>query len=285
MPVRRNPESLVAALSAALLVGAVGSCDAPVPQNQDAGTLASGADSTAIQAGVDTPATPFRARPRDPDARFGGDLGIGVFHFSWHEDRPRDASADTIRVRRDPSSSAPILARFIYTFGAVTSPETTWAWAVESTEDSLVTNEVEFDYEEDGLPIDSIAGDWLRVIYAVNEAGEPRAGWTQRRQDTGVRLWRDFLQERNLFFLDDQKAAFYSSPSGTPVRLQLTDGANGLPDYTMHPEEVVGPWMRVRVVTPSDYCFDPVQPKRDTVWIRFLDARQRPTVFYHSRGC
>jgi hypothetical protein len=247
--------------------------------------LAGGADSTAVDAGVDSPVTPYRARPRDPAVRFGGDLGIGVFHFSWHEDRPRDASADTIRVRREPLPSSPVIARFIYTFGAVAAPETAWAWAVESAEDGLVSNEIEFGYEENGLPIDSIAGDWLRVIYAMTDAGDPRIGWTQRRQDTGVRLWREFLQDHNLFFLDDEKAAFHSSPGGARVPLQLADGANGLPDYTMHPEEVAGPWMRVRLVTPSDFCSDPVQPKRDTVWIRFLDERGRPTVFYHSRGC
>ena len=43
--------------------------------------------------------------------------------------------------------------------------------------------------------------------------------------------------------------------------------------------------MEVEVVTPSDYCFDPPTPTRDTAWIRHLDEAGRPRVWYHTRGC
>ncbi len=286
MQVPRKPDEMLAAFRPTLVILLLVSCGAPDQQSETAIDIpAASAAFAPGDGGEDTPATPHRARSVNPNSPYSGDLGIGVFHFAWHEDRPRDASADTIRVRREPTPSSPVVARFIYTFGATASPDAAWTWAVESNESGLASNEVEFDYEENGLPVDSIAGDWVRVIYAITPAGQPRKGWARRRQDTNVRLWREYLGGRNLFFLDAATASFHSSRDGPSVRLELARGRAGRPDYTMYPDEVSGRWMRVRVVTPSDQCIDPTNPKRDSVWIRYIDERGRPLVFYHSRGC
>lgn len=235
---------------------------------------------------ADDAPTPHLARRPDPRTPWSGDPGIGLLRFSWREDRPRDASADTIRVRVDPDSAAPVLARFIYYFGAATRPDTVWGWIIESLEAGLVANDVEFEYEENGLPIDSLAGDWLRVVWATNEAGEPRTGWTRLRPDLEIHLWPDLLRERNLFFLDPGAVAFHSAPAGAAVDITLAPAPGTDPwDYTMLPDSIDGRWMRVRLVTPSNYCADPAAPAEHTVWIEFLDARRRPRVFYHSRGC
>jgi hypothetical protein len=70
--------------------------------------------------------------------------------------------------------------------------------------------------------------------------------------------------------------------SATPAR-----GPAGDADaYAMHPVEARGPWLRVRVVTPSDNCEpDPAPRRTRELWIRYLDARGRPNVWYYARGC
>lgn len=260
------------------------------PENAPPGDGADTAGATVAARAPDRQAdgapTPNVARSPDPPPPWSGDPGIGLLRFSWHEDRPRDASADTIRIRVDPDSMSPVLARFIYNFGAATRPDTTWGWMIESLESGLVANDVEFEYEENGLPIDSIAGDWLRVIWGTTEAGEPRTGWTRLRPDTEVHLWPDLLRENNLFFLDPGAIAFHTAPGGAAVDIALSPAQGTDPwDYTMVPDSIDGRWMRVRLVTPSNYCADPANPAEHVVWIEFLDARGRPHVFYHSRGC
>lgn len=217
----------------------------------------------------------------------GRDLGIGVLHFGWHEDRTRDGTADSILVRDAPDPAAPLVARYIYTFGASGTADADWGWRTEAAEAGLTASDVEFDYEENGLPIDSIAGEWVRVVYGVTATGENRAGWVRRRMNVEAVLWPDLFAERNLFFLDDVTPSFHSAPDG-PL-LQITLAREPDPphraDYTLYADSLAGHWMRVRLVTPSNYCFDPLNPTEHTVWIRMLDERGRPRVFYHSRGC
>jgi hypothetical protein len=270
-----------------LLVLVVAACAGP--GNAPAGNASDTAGATAARAPdrqADDAPTPNLARRADPRPPWSGDPGIGLLRFSWHEDRPRDASADTIRVRVDADAASPVLARFIYNFGAATRPDTTWGWTIEALESGLVANDVEFEYEENGLPIDSIAGDWLRVIWATTEAGEPRTGWTRLRPDTEVHLWPDLLRENNLFFLDPGDIAFHNAPGGAAVEIALAPAPGTDPwDYTMVADSIDGRWLRVRLVTPSNYCADPANPAEHVAWIEFLDARGRPRVFYHSRGC
>jgi hypothetical protein len=101
-----------------------------------------------------------------------------------------------------------------------------------------------------------------------------------------VLLWSERLPELPLFFLDPDSIRFHDSPEGPRVGVQLTsaDGPERF-DYIMHPLETRGPWMRVEVVTPKDYCFDPPAPLRDTVWVRYLDNGAEPRLWYYTRGC
>lgn len=74
---------------------------------------------------------------------------------------------------------------------------------------------------------------------------------------------------------------FFDAPAGRRVAFPLP--ADG--DYILHPLEIRDSWMRVRAVTPSDMCADPEAPKHAELWIRFVDAFDRPLVWYHTRGC
>lgn len=235
----------------------------------------------------DATPTPHVLAPVQAFELTGRDLGRGVLRFGWHEDRAREGSADTILIRDAADPGAALLARYIYTFGATADADADWGWRTEAAEPGLIAADVEFDYEENGLPIDSLAGGWVRVLYGTTEAGDSRKGWARLRTNVEAVHWPELFAERNLFFLDDVTPEFYAAPDGPPVTITLArepDPPHRL-DYTMQPDSLAGSWMRVRLFTPSNYCFDPLDPAEHVVWIRFLDDRSRPRVFYHSRGC
>lgn len=188
------------------------------------------------------------------------------------------AIADTILVRKAPADDAPVVARYIHTV-----PD--WAFTLETVEPGLVRNDVEFEYETSGLPVDSTTGDWARVIFAFAPDGSAHTGWSRRGDSTILHEWLERFSGSNLFFLDSLEVAFHTAPAGQRIQIPLARDANGRLDYTMHPGETTNGWMRVRLVTPSDYCFDPEGPVEHQVWVRLVDERGRPRVFYYSRGC
>jgi hypothetical protein len=181
--------------------------------------------------------------------------------------------------------------------------------------DSLIGwGALEFSYEEVGLPIDSLATDpragddrragaraampgseplsrqdlsgWARVVYGYL-SGDRLFGWVRLQPRYAVTLWPDALPTHVLFFADSIPFRIHATPGGDVVRFPLAydpPGSNRV-DYIMHPLETDGPWMRVRAVTPSDYCADPPTPRDTTGWIRYLDDASRPRVWYFTRGC
>ena len=100
----------------------------------------------------------------------------------------------------------------------------------------------------------------------------------------GTVRWVDELSDRPLFFPKPEQAAFFVSPVSSR---RVASPKGGDDDYAMHPEEVRGPWMRVRLVIPSDNCTEPDSARQSVrrAWIRYLDDRGRPNVWYYTRGC
>jgi hypothetical protein len=209
--------------------------------------------------------------------------GTGVVHPNITFD-PGGARADTVFVRTRPDTASPVVARLIRTSEALHTLE------VRSTVSE--GGALEYGYEDAGLPVldnpdGAAAPVWLRVYYGKGPTGEPLEGFV-RNDSTRVSLfwWRDRLPESPLFFLVDDSIQFHASPDGATVQITLARGA--APDrfdYIINSLETRGAWMRAEVVTPSNYCFDPPAPRRDTVWLRYLDERQSPRVWYFTRGC
>ncbi len=151
---------------------------------------------------------------------------------------------------------------------------------------SLRPNIVEFTYEESALPVDSIARDktTARVLLGWDGAGVMRRVWVRLDSTVILRRWAEVLAQYPLFFRPGLGPQFFAAPQGAAFPVILTGGDD--PDYAMHPKRVAGSWMEVEVVTPSDYCAeDTARRRRETVWIRFLDPRGRPRVWYYTRGC
>jgi hypothetical protein len=86
------------------------------------------------------------------------------------------------------------------------------------------------------------------------------------------------------WFVVSLRHAFFATPDSG---MSVDRPRGGDDEYAMHPEEVRGSWMRVRLVVPSDNCVDPDSVPRQTrrAWIRYLDDRGRPNVWYYTRGC
>lgn len=241
----------------------------------------------------------WSAEPLAAQGRWPGDAldyGVGVVAFAASAmegmaegegaaaDFPR---ADTMLVFQAPAAGAPIVARFIMQWPEAFS----WAYALEAEEAGVEGNALEFDYEELGLPVDSLApgGDWVRVTYGFTAAA-PRYGWVRREEGrTRLILWERELIEggRHLFHLGPaEEMALYDRPGGERVRVEITTAEGSIPDHRLEPLEVVGRWMKVRVVTPDNSCqFDEGPTREEIVWIEYLDERGRPRVWYYARGC
>ena len=209
------------------------------------------------------------------------DLGVGVVFLRRAEDKSGTIGTDTLIIRSAPNAGSPPVGALLFVVSAngVTSYQLTAA-------DSLTPNLVEYDYEESGIPFDSTdaTGHWLHALLGSTGDGTMRTGWVDTtRTGIGTVRWTEQLRDRPIFFPKPDRAAFFVTPdSATPVAAPR----GGDDAYAMHPVEVRGPWMRVRVVTPSDNCEpDPAPGRTRELWIRYLDDRARPNVWYYARGC
>lgn len=203
------------------------------------------------------------------------DPGVGVVAFG-----PSGASAaDTIPLFRQPGDARP--AGYVLRLSDTAAMAQTYLleWP-----DTLITNLLEFDYEVPGLPADSAPrpDGWVAVIPGFASDSARVGAWTRLREGA-VELvaWSRRLQERELSFSDGVRPEFFQAPDGPAAEFPLPE--NG--DYILHPLEARGSWLRVRAVTPSDFCADPDSPAAADLWIRYLDRSGRPLVWYATRGC
>lgn len=228
-------------------------------------------------------ATPYRALPGDGGAYDErADIGRGVLHLTVRADSVGRVREDTIVVRAAPGADADIIARWIHRYGV----DWTWEYRLETSQQGLLRNDVEWSYEESGLPIDSVTADgaWVRVLHAVDAQGDQQRGWARTAQESRIEWWTDVLAEHTLFFRNQDSLAVHESPDGRRLWPDIA-GANTGPDYALTPLQRSNQWMRVILTTPSDFCVDPPVVRKDTVWIRYLDERGRPRVWYYPRGC
>jgi hypothetical protein len=223
----------------------------------------------------------------DPASDFAkaSDRGVGILIFAADSVPPGGTIRKTVTLYASPSTQARVLGRFVFT-----SADMNWSYQMELQEAGVCSNALEYGYEDDGLPIDTVRADrWVRVIYAIAADKQPRRAWVQALPGrTAVLEWPQHLKEQSLFFLDEASGiAFYHAAAGTRARFELAkDPETGRISYSITPVQVQGPWMQVRVTTPTDQCTDRAPAARDTtLWIRYLDERRRPLVWYYTRGC
>ena len=152
----------------------------------------------------------------------------------------------------------------------------------------LRANFLEYAYEESGVPVDSVdaSGAWIRGIVASDRARVMLHGWARVVPGrTTLISWATHLPKQRLNFLDTSRATLFRS------RADAMAGRNGahLPAsrYTMEGIDADGAFLRVRFRWPFEDCEDSDTVRHSTAeyYIRYLDARGRPLVFYPPRGC
>ena len=168
-----------------------------------------------------------------------------------------------------------------------------WVPAADPARAAPITTEtmVETGYEVASWIVDEAreAG-WVRFRFAPGPDG---MGWASTchlsASDPPIayETWEaKFSAERAgpLFFRSRERHALRAGP-GTGYRRSFW-----LPGYEateLHPLEIRGDWMRVRVHSPPIYCADP-PPTRGIAeegWIRWRDDVQGPWIWWFTRGC
>jgi hypothetical protein len=99
--------------------------------------------------------------------------------------------------------------------------------------------------------------------------------------------WVSYLSELDgVCALDPARLVLYRTPGGTRLSSGLV-GRFVADDHGLEILERRGDWLRVRLMQPAMICG--AEPVRDGVtvegWVRFLDGRGRPLVWYYARGC
>jgi hypothetical protein len=212
------------------------------------------------------------------------DRGIGIVYLANSPGDARGSLRDSVLVRARPDSKAKVIGAFLY---HETERGIAWRYGVAASK-PLRPNVVEFGYEEAGVPIDSLAvrDSWARVILGFDRHDAPYRGWASL-DSTHLKhlLWKKVLAGNRVFFLPDQQPRFFLEPRGKELTLGIRKGENV--DYIMHPLEVRGQWLKVRLAQPADICLSPDEVKsRVTIaWIRYLTSEGRPRVWYYTRGC
>jgi len=156
---------------------------------------------------------------------------------------------------------------------------------------------LEYAYEDAGFPILEFTRDssWIKVSLNCWDTENRTTGWV-RSSTKGIQVlsWTEIISQREVFFfLKSELIHFFTGPDpATEVQIQLASQYSR-PNYSVYRKRIQGEWMLVELETPSSYCYSEeevvemfgVKPKKRTVWIRFLDERRRPTIFYNTRGC
>lgn len=223
-------------------------------------------------------------RPADPHR----DVGSGFLRVVPDPaGPPGTAPPQTIRIRSAPDPGAELIARARHLGDRL---------VVETGERGLRDGGLEVGYEERAFPVlEETPEGWVRVGFASDDAGETRSGWVDAGDPALERVhWEAWLADGPargpLWFPDPEEIAFFDGPEGGRLEPDLVPGAGGVGlDYALYPLRTEGPWMRVRVVSPSDYCREPdeldTERLETTAWIRYLDPEGRPAVWYFTRGC
>ena len=222
------------------------------------------------------------ARAGEASPTDSADMGIGVIELAMDVERGPVPRADTLWFHAAPDSTSPRTGAWILALPGGGA----WRYAIWAPE-RLTPNDLEFGYEENGIPFDSAdaTGRWRRGILGFTARGQRWYGWAQLR-DSLVRTvtWREHFIGMPLHFRDADHGEFHESPNGPVVATARVLADSG---FDMEGVELRGEWMRVKVEHPGQMCDGNVSSTRraEHYWIRAFDRRGRPRVYYPTRGC
>lgn len=211
------------------------------------------------------------------------DLGHGAVYVPQRYDTitpyPR---VDTIWFRAAPDAGSSVVGAVVTNVRAEGWPRFADVWAPVP----LSGNWVEFEYEESGIPFDSVdaGGSWHRTILGFTRDGAPWHGWAALGDSALLRVtWKERLVDNVIYFRDFYAGAFHAEPDGPVVTTPMALADSG---FDVTSVEARWPWLRVKVEHPGLMCDGAPENRRtDYYWVRALDDRGRPLVFFPTRGC
>lgn len=236
-----------------------------------------------------TPSSSASALVRRPWDPYGNqfpdtiDRGTGVITLAVGPDSGRSfPSEDTLLFRATPRPDAPVVAALIRERPSPGS----WSYAALAPAGATL-NFLEHDYEESGVPFDSAdtSGRWVRAIVAFAPDRTPLHGWASLdREWVRTLAWEDRLAERAWYFVDSASTVVYPTLDAAKTRR----GGRPLPahQFEIRIVERHTPFLRIRMRWPVDVCSEPNDSAQSgEFWVRYLDDRGRPLMFYPPRGC
>lgn len=279
-----TPRALATTLGVLAAIAACHPADkapAPAADSAHAATAAAPVDTTPVIAPPNWTRIPWQPFS---DARGTLDYGTGIVALRLQSDSGRSFPyTDTLVFLDAPDPRARPVGALLQE-----RPQAgEWAYAALAPA-GMRPNFLEYAYEESGVPIDSTDATraWVRGLIATDRAGVMLTGWARLDSARLTLLeWPEHLPSQRLTFRDTSRALLYGS------REDADANRNGvkLPSsrYTMDGLAADGPFLRVNFQWPFEACedADSVRHTSRELWIRYLDARQRPLVFYASRGC
>lgn len=271
-----------------LAFAALVACSRPAAREPVAGdTMRSRAttDTVGTHGGAGTLAPLVRRpwHPYDNQFRDTTDRGTGVVTLAIGSDSGRVfPSEDTLLFRESPRGGSPVVAALIR---ERPSPGG-WSYAALAPP-NVTLNFLEHGYEESGVPIDSSdgTGRWVRAIIGFTPDKQALHGWAALDTPFAERLqWDSVLAERAWYFLDSASTRLY--PTLADARARRNGRVLPAHQFEIRILERKEFWLRVRLRWPVDVCnYSEAPTQAGEYWVRYLDGRGRPLMFYPSRGC
>lgn len=210
------------------------------------------------------------------------DRGIGVVGLA---DSAWGARTDTFAIVAQPGGAG-VVARWVRTSDSVGGE----AHAVVRGARVTPAPVLEYGYEISGLVADSldVTGRWARVQVGDTTAPAAHHGWIDLRDPRLTLLrWAAYLPELDgVYALDPTRLVLHRTPNGARLPAPLVPRFDA-DDHWLEILERRGDWLRVRLTQPAMICGAEPVANAVTVegWVRFLDGRGRPLVWYYTRGC
>ncbi len=146
---------------------------------------------------------------------------------------------------------------------------------------------IEYDNDKYGVLIDNIlVPDKIKIIIG-KKGNKNQYGWIHFNCKLfSIVTWRTLFLSHPLFILKETvNFHFYDSFEGKELNIKVDQINNDL-DYILYPIEINRSWLKVRLVTPSDYCNENIKNVKEyIVWIKYVDNKGYPMVWFYPRGC
>ena len=154
-----------------------------------------------------------------------------------------------------------------------------------SSGDTFIINpcQVETEYEFFSLLV-LMKGD-KSLLVSLDQCGGENVFLNSNSYCFSFYSWVDLLVSKKLYIIDLEKSSFYSDTLNNPLNIQLSIDDHGAFDYILEPITVVGSYFKVRIISPSNLCSEASIFKEFIGFVKILDERGLPNLWFFPRGC